>query len=182
MRLNNLREFIALLEERRQLARIRTPVSAHLEITEITDRVSKGEPGKNKALLFENVSGYQAPVLINAFGNAERMALALGVENLDELNQRLGQVIDPRLPRGMREMIGRGQDFLNVLRSIGLGPKKVRHAPVQEVINQENPGIPPDPAMLAAGCRPFHHLTASDHPRSGNRRPQRRHVPLAGSR
>src|SRR4030067_332157 len=126
MRLNNLREFVALLEERQQLARIQLPVSAQLEITEITDRVSKSALEKNKALLFENVPGYEMPVLINAFGSPQRMAWALGVEDLDELNHRLSQGIAPRLPRGLAEMVGGGRDFLNVLRSLCLWPKKKR--------------------------------------------------------
>ena len=79
MPLNDLRQFIDLLEKRRQLVRIRQPVSTELEITEITDRVCKGPAAQNKALLFEKPVGYEVPVLINAFGSAERMAWALGV-------------------------------------------------------------------------------------------------------
>ena len=131
----NLRDFIKLLEQRHQLIRIETPVSAHLEITEITDRVLKGRPELNKALLFERVDGADIPVLINAFGSAERMAWALGVTQLDELNQRLGKLLDPRLPSGLGEAFGRGQDLLGVFKSIGLGPRKVRRAPVQAVVH-----------------------------------------------
>jgi 4-hydroxy-3-polyprenylbenzoate decarboxylase len=141
MTTNNLRDFLNLLADRGQLARISLPISPILEITEITDRVSKAPPDQNKALLFENIPGFDIPVLINIFGNHERMAWALGVENLDELNQRLSQVIDPRLPSGMREMLGRGQDFLNVIKSIGLGPKKVRQAPVQQVIQKDQASL-----------------------------------------
>ena len=92
MALKNLREFIELLEKRQQLIRVYTPVSAELEITEITDRVSKLPPEQNKALLFEHVSDRHLtmPVLINAFGSAQRMAWALEVDDLDELNERLG--------------------------------------------------------------------------------------------
>lgn len=139
--MNNLRDFIALLEERDQLARIQLPISPKLEITEITDRVSKAPLNKNKALLFENVPGFEMPVLINAFGSPQRMAWALGLDDLEQLNQKLGEVIDPRLPRGLRETLGRGQDLINVLRSIGLKPKKVRSAPVQENIIDENPSL-----------------------------------------
>jgi len=139
--MNNLRDFIALLEERDQLARIQLPISPKLEITEITDRVSKAPLNKNKALLFENVPGFEMPVLINAFGSPQRMAWALGLDDLEQLNQKLGEVIDPRLPRGLRETLGRGQELLNVLRSIGLKPKKVRTAPVQENIIDENPSL-----------------------------------------
>ena len=138
MPINHLRDYIELLDNHGQLVRINQSVSPHLEITEITDRVSKASPEHNKALLFDNLPGFTMPVLINAFGNRQRMALALGVDDLEDLNRRLSEVIDPRLPRGLREMIGRGQNLLDVLKSIGLGPKKVRRAPVQEVINQEH--------------------------------------------
>ena len=139
--MNNLRDFIALLDERNQLARIQLPISPILEITEITDRVSKAPLDKNKALLFENLPGFEMPVLINALGSPQRMAWALGLDDLEQLNQKLGEVIDPRLPRGLRETLGRGQDLINVLRSIGLKPKKVRSAPVQENIIDDNPSL-----------------------------------------
>jgi 4-hydroxy-3-polyprenylbenzoate decarboxylase len=134
MAINNLREWIEKLESCGQLARIDAAISAELEITEIVDRVSKGRPETNRALLFENVSGYDVPVLINAFGSAERMALALGVSELDELNRKLSALIDMRLPRGLRDTLARGSDLFAALTSVGLKPKKVRRAPVQEVV------------------------------------------------
>ncbi len=137
MAFRDLREFIQALEEHHELVRVRVAVSANLEITEIVDRVCKGRAKRNVALLFEKVEGYDVPVLINAFGSAERMALALGVKNLDELGQNLSKLIDPRLPTSLAEMLARGQDLLKALKSIGLGPKKVRRAPVQQVIWQD---------------------------------------------
>lgn len=139
--MKDLREFIDLLETKNQLVRIDRPVSAQLEITEITDRVCKSPAQQNKALLFENVTGSDLPILINAFGNRERMSWALGVEDLEELNQHLAAIIDPRLPKGLRETIGRGQELLDVLRSIGMGPKKVNRAPVQEIVETDHPSI-----------------------------------------
>jgi 4-hydroxy-3-polyprenylbenzoate decarboxylase len=141
MAFKNLREYIKLLEQRGQLTRIKAPVSPLLEITEITDRVAKAPAVHNKALLFETLPGYDLPVLINAFGSPERMAWALGVEHLDELNDNLAKVVDPRLPRGFNEMIGRGRDLWGVFRSIGPGPKKVRRASVQEVVHQEDASL-----------------------------------------
>lgn len=138
MAFNNLRDFIGLLEKRGQLVRVKLPVSPELEITEITDRVSKSSSERNKALLFENMPGFDMPLLINAFGSAERMAWALGAENLNELNHNLAQIIDLRLPRGMGQMVGRGRDLFGVFKSIGLKPKKVRRAPVQQVIHIED--------------------------------------------
>ena len=141
MAFQNLSDFIELLDKRGQLVRIKAPVSPELEITEITDRVSKGPTEKNKALLFENVSGYEIPVLMNAFGSAERMAWALGINDLDELNHNLAKIIDLRLPRGVGDVMQRGRDLLGVFRSIGLKPKKVRRAPVQQVIHTEDASL-----------------------------------------
>ena len=141
MGIQNIREFIQLLDDRGQLVRIRLPVSPVLEITEIADRVMKGNPQQNKALLFENLPGYDMPVLINAFGSAERMAWALGVSDLDELNQRLGKLIDLRLPQGLSQAVRRGQDFFSAFQSIGLRPRKVKRAPVQQVIHLEDASL-----------------------------------------
>jgi 4-hydroxy-3-polyprenylbenzoate decarboxylase len=141
MPIKNIRSYLSLLEERRQLTRVQVPVSAELEITEITDRVSKGDPKANHALLFEQVAGSTVPVLINAFGSAQRMAWALEVENLDELNQRMGKLLDLRLPKGTRQTLARGQDLFSVLKSIGIRPKRVKRAPVQDVVETQNPSI-----------------------------------------
>ncbi len=137
----DLRDFVRRLEEEGELIRITTPVNPRLEITEITDRVSKGPAIHNKALLFENVEGSAFPVLINAFGSARRMALALGVNELEDVRHKLGSLIDPKLPQGLGPMVRRGRMFAGALRGIGLGPKKVRKAPCQEVIITENPSL-----------------------------------------
>jgi 4-hydroxy-3-polyprenylbenzoate decarboxylase len=141
MGFENMREFIKLLENRQQLLRINLPVSPILEITEIADRVMKGPETQNKALLFENLPGYEMPVLINAFGSAERMAWALGVNDLEELNQRLAKLIDLRLPKDFGQLLRRGQDILGALKSIGVAPRKVKRAPVQQVIFREDASL-----------------------------------------
>jgi 4-hydroxy-3-polyprenylbenzoate decarboxylase len=133
----DLRDFLGRLEERGQLARIAASVSRDLEITEIADRVSKGAPERNRALLFEKVRGFDVPVAINLFGSTQRMAWALGVEDLSELTERLGALLDLRLPQGLGGFLSRGQEVLGALRAVGLGPSKVRRAPCQEVIERE---------------------------------------------
>ena len=67
MAYKDLREFIDALEKKNLLKRIKIPVDVELEITEITDRVSKFKDSRNVALLFENVRGYNMSVLIDAF-------------------------------------------------------------------------------------------------------------------
>ena len=136
-----LSQFVDLLEQHNQLKRISTPVSPELEITEICDRVCKGSPECNLALFFEKPAGYDIPVLVNAFGCEERMALALGVSQLEELNQRLGQLIDLRLPGGIGQAVGRGREILSALLAAGLRPRKVRKAPVQEVVHKDGASL-----------------------------------------
>ena len=86
-----LREFIARLEAAGELQRISTPVSTQFEITEITDRISKMEGG-GKALLFEN-TGTDYPVLMNMMGSDRRIAMALGVESLDDIARRINDLL-----------------------------------------------------------------------------------------
>jgi 4-hydroxy-3-polyprenylbenzoate decarboxylase len=136
MTFSDLPSFLTALDQAGELARIQQSVSRDLEITEITDRVSKGPAEHNRALLFESVDGFEAPVAINLFGSEARMALALGVEDLDEIGERLGALLDFRLPSGLGGMLQRGNELMGALRSIGMGPSKVRSGPAQEVVEQ----------------------------------------------
>jgi 4-hydroxy-3-polyprenylbenzoate decarboxylase len=140
----NLREFIAHLEKQGALRRVSAPVSSDLEITEITDRVSKSAGGGNLALLFENVQGFQMPVLINAFGSAERMAAALGVGHLDELSARVAKLIDLRMPGSVFDKLRKLGTLLDVVKA---GPKRVGSAPCQEVVETEQPSLASLPAL-----------------------------------
>jgi 4-hydroxy-3-polyprenylbenzoate decarboxylase len=83
MAYRNLQHFIQTLEKAGELVRIKTYVDPKLEMAEITDRMSKTSGG-GKALLFEN-TGYDFPVLMNAYGSERRMCLALGVQRLDDI-------------------------------------------------------------------------------------------------
>ncbi len=83
----NQQHFIDALERAGELVRIRTYVDPRLEIAEITDRVSKSGNG-GKALLFEN-TGYDFPVLMNAYGSEKRMCMALGVSHLDDVAREI---------------------------------------------------------------------------------------------
>ncbi|MGJ7031537.1 menaquinone biosynthesis decarboxylase [Niabella hirudinis] len=83
MAYKNQQEFIDAIEKAGELVRIKEYVNPKLEMAEITDRMSK-EPGGGKAILFEN-TGYDFPVLMNAYGSEKRMCLALGVSELDDV-------------------------------------------------------------------------------------------------
>ncbi len=82
MAYKNQQHFIDTLEKEGELVRIKTYVNPRLEMAEITDRMSK-QPGGGKAILFEN-TGFDFPVLMNAYGSEKRMCLALGVQQLDD--------------------------------------------------------------------------------------------------
>ncbi|MGD8857416.1 MAG: UbiD family decarboxylase, partial [Chloroflexota bacterium] len=119
MAYKNLNEFVEQLDTAGELVRVSAPVSRDLEITEITDRISKGAPEFNKALLFERVEGFDMPVLINALGNERRMAMALGVSSLEELRHNLASLIDMKLPQGMGATLGRAGELISALRAVG---------------------------------------------------------------
>ena len=161
MAYDDLRDWIKTLEKHGELKRIREEVSPELEITEITDRVSKigsrsgsvasaasdkkdesiatkgnYAPG-GPALLFENVKGHPGhKVLINQFGSERRMALALGVDRLDEIAERITGLMNIKAPEGLF-------DKLKMLPQLGAltsaFPKIVsaKDAPCKEVIRRE---------------------------------------------
>ena len=129
MAYQDLSDFIKKLEESGQLRRIKTEVSAELEIAEITDRVSKAY---GPALLFENVKGYSMPVLINAFGSYERMAMALNVKHVDEIAREIESLVKPEMPSTFIDKIKFIPHMLMTLSKFP--PKTVRHAPCQEVV------------------------------------------------
>lgn len=141
----DLREFINALEFRGMLKRIKTPVDCNLEITEITDRVSKMEGKKNVALLFENVKGYDMPVLMNAFGSMERLALAFGVNDIEEIPNELREIL--RLPY---ISLQNKMDLIHIIptakRAINF-PKYVKKAPCQEVVITDNPTLDKFPIL-----------------------------------
>lgn len=137
MAYNDLRDFIAALDRAGELKKISTEVDPILEITEIADRVSKGCGGKNgalggPALLFQNIKGHPgAQVLINQFGSESRMKLALEVDSLDEVADRIRHFMDVKSPQGFLDKV----KMLPMLAEMGkFFPKTVSSGPCKEVI------------------------------------------------
>ncbi|GIM48195.1 menaquinone biosynthesis decarboxylase [Collibacillus ludicampi] len=135
MAYKDLRHFIEVLEKKGLLVRVREEVDPVYEITEITDRVTKKF---GPALLFENVKGFDIPVLINTFGSYERMNLALEVHSLDEIGEQVKELIQPPTPAS----------FLDKLKALpklaelsSFLPKMVKHAPCQEVVITDEPSL-----------------------------------------
>ncbi|MHB1382494.1 MAG: menaquinone biosynthesis decarboxylase [Thermoleophilia bacterium] len=128
MALDDLRQFIKLLRKRGELVEIDTEVDPELEITEITDRVSKAH---GPALLFKNTKGSDMPILINQFGSMERMQWALGGDPLDEIAERLSQVLEMQVPQGLINKVKALGKLKNLADS---APKLVKAGPCQEVV------------------------------------------------
>jgi 4-hydroxy-3-polyprenylbenzoate decarboxylase len=102
MPLDSLAEFVAAIERTGALVRVRHPVRTRLEMAEIADRVMKSEGG-GPALLFEapvldDGSTASMPVGINLFGSMGRMGLALGVERLDAIGERIAELLQLKVP------------------------------------------------------------------------------------
>ncbi|HDZ48951.1 hypothetical protein LCGC14_0072770 [marine sediment metagenome] len=135
MKYKDLREFITALEAQGELKRIHVEVDPYLEITEICDRTLRaGGP----ALLFENVKGHSMPLLGNLFGTPKRVALGMGqesVEALREVGKLLAFLKEPDPPKGLKDAWDKLPIFKQVL---SMGPKNVKHAPVQEVVYEDD--------------------------------------------
>lgn len=129
---DNLTQFLEQLKKKGDLVRITHPVSSSLEMTEITHRVVKK---KGPALLFENVKGKEIPVAINLFGTKERMALSLGVQDLQEVGRRIQHLtaLPQELGKGFMARLSLLPQLKEFLR---FPPRRVKEGPVQEVIWQ----------------------------------------------
>lgn len=157
----SVQAFVAALDRAGELVRIDAPVSPALEIAEIADRVSKS-PAPNPpsasarrsdprffqrggpALLFTNVEGSGAPVLINAFGSYRRMELALGCHDpapglprpripggFEGYASRIASLVQPQPPASLREVIAKGRELAPLLR---IPPRRGRAAAHHEVV------------------------------------------------
>ncbi|MGA8275293.1 MAG: menaquinone biosynthesis decarboxylase [Thermoplasmata archaeon] len=131
MAFRSLGEFLDALDARGDLARVKTPVSRDLEITEVTQRVLRAD---GPALLFENVTGSTIPVVTNLLGSPRRIAFALGASDVGEVADRIGKLVHLRPPAGLVGAVkdlGGTIDLLQTVRS--LAPKRIRSGPCQEV-------------------------------------------------
>jgi 4-hydroxy-3-polyprenylbenzoate decarboxylase len=144
---DDLRDWIAALDRAGELKKIRIEVDPILEIAEITDRVSKNNGGRasspgaaarpgGPALLFQNIKGHPgAQVLINQFGSARRMNLALEVNQLDQVADRIRQFMDVKSPQGFLDKV----KMLPMLAEMGkFFPKTVSTGPCKEIIRRDN--------------------------------------------
>lgn len=160
MAYRDFQHFLEVLESKGELKRITEPVSPHLEITEIADRVMKAD---GPALLFENPAGlgqrmgtpdprsavmnqpsidpgvrpveevsYQFPVAINTMGSRKRMSMALSCDDFEEHADRIQALLKPEIPKGKMEALKQLPSLLKEIKTVP--PKTVRDGICQEVV------------------------------------------------
>ncbi|MSR56127.1 MAG: menaquinone biosynthesis decarboxylase [Planctomycetaceae bacterium] len=127
---DHLSEFLNELQDRGELIRISAEVDPALEITEITDRVSKS-PAGGPALFFERVKGSTMPVLTNLLGSSARVCRAMGVTSFDEAADRIAGLIRPQAPEGWLEKLKMVPQFAQTAK---FPPRVVRNGPCQQVV------------------------------------------------
>ncbi|MFN3296226.1 UbiD family decarboxylase domain-containing protein [Caldimonas sp.] len=131
MKYRDLRDFVDKLEAMGELRRVHEPVSTHLEMTALCDRVlQSGGP----ALWFEQPVGHRIPVLGNLFGTPKRVALGMGEEDVQALRgigELLARLKEPEPPRGLKDA-GRLVQMAKALWD--MKPAVVRQAPCQSVV------------------------------------------------
>jgi 4-hydroxy-3-polyprenylbenzoate decarboxylase len=127
----DLREFVKALDKNGELKRVAIEVDPVLEITEFADRSVKGG---GPALLFEKPKGSTVPVLINAFASMRRMEIALGVDNVQEVADRISEYLQMRMPEGL---IGKLKMLPKLAEMGSFFPKMVNGGPCKEVIRRE---------------------------------------------
>ncbi|MDQ9169742.1 4-hydroxy-3-polyprenylbenzoate decarboxylase [Oxalobacteraceae bacterium R-40] len=135
MKYSDLRDFIAQLKQLDELKHVSVPVSTHLEMTEICDRILRSE---GPAIIFDHPTGHTMPVLANLFGTPRRVALGMGAENVGEL-RRIGQLLallkEPEPPKGFKDVLGLG----SLVKSLwDMAPKESRSAKCQEIVWEKN--------------------------------------------
>ncbi len=145
----DLQSFIRALDEKGFLKRVRVEVNPVLEISAIADRMSKqpavenfSPPGTDPvhgrwgghALLFEKVKGHDQPVAINLFGSYERIRMALGCRDLEELAQRIESFVKPEIPTTLMEKV---KMLPELVRLAGFAPRIVKHGMCQEVVHTD---------------------------------------------
>lgn len=130
MAFKNFQEFIHHLDKHGELVRIKTEVSPNLEITEITDRVSKKY---GKALFFENVKDSSFQVVTNAFGSFKRIEMAFGL-NADEIAKKIEKLTKTQVPEGLASKIKLIPKLLGLSKTL---PRTVTNAPCQEMVHTD---------------------------------------------
>jgi len=142
MAFDNLLEYINVIDSIGELKRVKVEVNSELEVAEIMRRLMYS--GKSPAILFENVKGYDIPILGNAFGSLNRLQIALDIKDFSDIGKRIVDLTKLKMPSGVLNKL----KMLPKLSEISeYGPKITDRGPVQEIINTTNPSFDKFPIL-----------------------------------
>jgi len=125
--IEDIHDFIKELEKNDELKRIKTEVDSNLEIAEIIRRQMYSN---GPAILFENVKGYEMPVLANAFGSMKRLEIGLEMTDFTEIGQRIVDMTKMDIPSGFLNKIKKLPELSKMAESF---PKLEKNGPVTEI-------------------------------------------------
>ena len=166
MPIEDTRGLIKILEDAGELKRVKTEVDCNLEIAEILRRTMYQN---GPALLFENVKGYDLPILGNAFGSMKRLELALETDDFTEIGKRITDITKMEIPKGVFNKLKKLPELSKMSESF---PNLENSGPVTEIIDK-NPTFSKIPILKTwhkdASKFITFGLTASKHPETGVR-------------
>ena len=168
MAFDSLSEYMDTLESVGKLHRVKTEVDTNLEIAEIMRRMMYS--GNSPAILFENVKGYDIPVLGNAFGNMDLLKTALNLSDFREIGKRITDLTKLKIPSNLFDKL----KMLPRLSELGeYAPKYVQSGAVTEIIEMEKANLNSLPILKSfpddAGKFITFGLTITKHPETGIR-------------
>lgn len=168
MAFDSLSEYMDTLESVGKLHRVKTEVDTNLEIAEIMRRMMYS--GQSPAILFENVKGYDIPVLGNAFGTMDLLKTALNLSDFREIGKRITDLTKLKIPSNLFDKL----KMLPRLSELGeYAPKYLQSGAVTEIIEMENANLNSLPILKSfpndAGKFITFGLTITKHPETGIR-------------
>lgn len=168
MTFESLGEYVETLDRAGHLKRVKTKVSANLEVAEIMRRLMYS--GEQPAVLFENVQDSTMPILGNAFGSLERLKIALNCQNFSDIGERIVELTKMKIPSGILNKLKMLPRFSEIAE---YGPKYVDTGPVTEIIEKERASFNSLPVLKSfigdAGKFITFGLTVTKHPQTAVR-------------
>ena len=126
MPIEDIHQLISELEKHGELKRVKVEVDSELEIAEIMRREMYSD---GPAILFENVKGFDMPVLGNAFGSMKRLEIALEMTDFTEIGKRITEMTRMEIPSGFLNKIKKLPELSKMSNSF---PKQESSGPVTE--------------------------------------------------
>jgi len=168
MTFESLGEYVETLDRAGQLKRVKTKVSANLEVAEIMRRLMYS--GEQPAVLFENVQDSTMPILGNAFGTLERLRIALNCQNFNDIGERIVELTKMKIPSGILNKLKMLPKFSEIAE---YGPKYVDTGPISQIIEKDSASFNSLPVLKSfigdAGKFITFGLTVTKHPQTGVR-------------